>query len=246
MKLYSIVLILIAGMFLAVIVIAQTTTPMLVNNESNQSANLTQTNMTQGSYVEGELLVQFNPAAFPTAGALEVTSMQANAAIGAVRIKNFFGSPGLEHIQLPPGMNVDQGKAYYLSIPTVRFVDVNAIYSIANTPNQGSGTIPPPPTGNNSAGDIYVQYNATTFPSPATLQVYANTTNAAINATLVTDFTIYGAPGLQLINLQDTMTPEQGITYYRNVTNVLYAEPKVAYTAVTGNKTVNQTQQLSG
>ncbi|PKL59283.1 MAG: hypothetical protein CVV33_08630 [Methanomicrobiales archaeon HGW-Methanomicrobiales-4] len=243
MKLNAIVLILIAGMFLAVIVIAQTTPLVAVNNESNQSANLTEVNTTQGAYVEGELLVQFNPAFFPTAGALEVTSMQANAAIGAVRIKTFYGSPGLEHIQLPPGMNVDQGKAYYLSIPTVRFVDVNAIYSIANTPEQGNGTISPTPAGNNSAGDIYVQYNATAYPSPASLQMYANSTNAAINATLVTDYTIYGAPGLQLVNLQNNMTPDQGIAYYRNVTNVLYAEPNIQYSAVAANQTANQTRQ---
>jgi hypothetical protein len=246
MKLNAIVLILIAGMFLAVIVIAQTTTPVPVNNISNQSANLTQGNTTQGAYVEGELLVRFDPAAFPRTGALEITSMQANAAIGAVRINTYDGIPGLELVRLPPGMSVGQGIAYYQSIPTVMYAEVNAVYSIANTSSQGSGTIPSTSAGNNSAGDLFVRYNATAFPSPAALQVYANTTNTAINATLVTDYTPYGMSGLQLVNLHENMTVDQGITYYRNVTNVLYAEPNVKYSAVavnqTGNQTVNQTR----
>jgi len=68
--------------------------------------------------------------------------------------------------------------------------------------------------------------------------VYANSTNAAIQASVMTDYSAYGMPGLQLVSLQVNMTTEQGLSYYRNVTNVLYAEPNIQYKA-TG---VNQTQ----
>jgi hypothetical protein len=245
MKLNVMVLILIAGMFLAVIVIAQTTTPETTKAGANQSDNFTHANTTLGAYIEGELLVRFDPALFPTTSALEVTSMQANAAIGAVRINSYEGLPGLELIRLPPGMTVKEGLAYYQSIPTVMYAEVNAVYSIANAPEQGNGTISPAPTGNKSVtGDLFVRYNATVFPSPATLQVYANATNAVINASLVTDYSIYGMPGLQLVNLQDIMTPDQAIAYYRNVTYVLYAESNVRYSVGAGNQTVNQTGQL--
>ena len=242
MKLKAIVVIILAGMFLAVIVIAQTTPPGTPKAEANQSANLTLTNTTHGAYVERELLVRFNPAAFPTTSALEVTSMQANAVIGAEMINAYTDIPGLELVRLPPGMTESQGIAYYQSIPTVMYAEVNAVYTIANTPGQGNGTPTPAPTGNNSvAGDLFVRYNATAFPSPATLQVYANATNAAINATLVTDYTPYGLPGLELVNLQNNMTVNQGIEYYRNVSYVLYAEPNVQYTTVDANQTENIT-----
>ena len=139
-------------------------------------------------------------------------------------------------------MSVPQGIAYYQSIPTVLYAEVNAVYSIQNAPARATSTSVPP-ASNSSTGDLFVRYNATAFPSPATLQVYANATNTAVNATLVTDYTPYGMPGLQLVNLQKNMTVNQGIEYYRNVTYVLYAEPNVQYSAVAGNQTVNLTGQ---
>jgi hypothetical protein len=239
MKLNVIVLILIAGMFLAIIVIAQTTTPGTAKSDLNTSDNLTQTNTSQGTYVEGELLVRFEPAAFPTIHALEATSMKAHAEIGAVMINTFMDLPGLELVRLPPGMSVQEGKSYYQGISTVRYAEVNAVYSIANAPGKNSGIPSPAPTGNITSGDIFVKYNASAFPSSSALQVYANATNVAINATLVTDYTPFGMPGLQLVNLKDPMIKEQGIAFYRNVTNVLYTEPDVQYSAITPNMTVN-------
>lgn len=240
MKLYGIVLFIIAGLFLASIMVAQTTIPEVANATNNTSNTGNVTNTTQGGYVEGELLVRFDPAAYPTPGALEAYEMQANAAIGAVMIMSYPDIPGLELVRLPPGMNVQQGIAYYKSIPTVLYAEVNAVYSIQNTPSQGNtSTVPPAPDA--SAGDLFVKYNATAFATPGALQTYTNTTNAAINATLVTDYTQYGMPGLQLVNLPVNMTVSQGIGYYQNVTYVLYAEPNVKYSAVSGNVTANQT-----
>ena len=60
------------------IVMAQTAPSQAVNNTSAM------TNSTTASYVQGELLVQFNPEAFPNNQSMQASSMQANAAIGAV------------------------------------------------------------------------------------------------------------------------------------------------------------------
>lgn len=248
MKQTALIVILIAGLCLAVIVIGQTTTPQPeVNNSSVPttggdvpvpSENLTPAIPSSDQYVQGELLVRFNPEAFPNMNALNALSMQAHAAIGAVKIDEFRGIPGLEQVRLPPAMSVQDGIAYYKAIPTVMYAEPNAIYSIANASGQGNATVHPPPAGNTtSTGDVFVQYNMTAFASPADLQVYANATNTPINASVITDYTGYGMPGLQLVGLDANMTTEKGIAYYKNVTHVEYAEPNVQYNAVAVNQT---------
>lgn len=248
MKQIAFILILIAGLSLAVIVIAtppagnETAAPAPANNTTITSENQTQVNATPENYVQGELLVRFNPAAFPNLNALNAIAMQSHATIGAVQKEEFKDISGLELVLLPPSMNVQEGIAYYQSIPTVMYAEKNAIYSIANATSQGNASAIPKPAGNTTeTGDIFVKYNTTAFATSQDLQIFANATNVAINASLVTDYTLYGMPGLQLVSLDANMTNAQGISYYQNVTHVVYAEPNVQYKAVTGNQTVNQT-----
>lgn len=254
MKMNALILTLIACFFLAVIVLAQTAPSELMNNTTQQPGdnqtkvpNLSSVVIPHAPYVEGDLLVRFNSSAFPNNESMEAASMQANAAIGAVMITDYSsqGINGLELVRLPPGMTTQQGIAYYQSIPSVMYAEVNAVYSIANAPNQTSNTTTFPPSAGNTttAGGLFVRYNQTAFPSTHDMQVYANTTNAAIHASVITDYTAYGLPGLQLISLQPNTTVEQGIAYYRNTTYVLYAEPNTQYHALSNGTNQNTTQK---
>lgn len=218
--------------------------PAVVANGStatNQS-NSTQ-NITPGSVIQTELLVRFEQAAFPSATALEVTAMQAHAEIGAVRVIDYTpqGLDGLQLVRLPPGMTVEQGIAYYKGLPTVRYAEANAVYSIANN----SSAVPITPSisrGNTSStGQLFVRYNATSFTSPQDMKVYSNTTATRIGAGILTDYTMYGLPGLQLLSLPVNMTLDSGLAYFRSVAHVLYAEPNVRYAAINNSSTVNRT-----
>lgn len=251
MRQNALVLSLIAGLFLAVIVLAQTVPSEAVNNTTaipgdNKTTPPTTPNSTMASYVQGELLVQFNLSAFPNNQSMQAYSMQANAAIGAV-VKNDYsqqGIPGLELVVLPPGMTIEQGISYYQSLPTVKYAEKNAIYSIASTSGQNGSTTTPPPAGNTaSSGGLFVKYNQTAFHTTQEMLVYANITNAAIQASVMTDYTAYGMPGLQLVSLQPNLTTEQGLKYYRNITNVLYAEPNIQYSIQNTNQTQNATKK---
>lgn len=251
MKLNTLVCTLVAGFFL-VLVLAQTapsdsiknTTTLPGENQTTTPTNQTPANNTAAPYVQGDLLVRFNTSAFPNNESMQAASMQANAAIGAVMITDYSsqGINGLELIRLPPGMTTQEGISYYQRFPSVMYAEVNAIYSIANAPNQTSSVTFPPPAGNTTTkGGLFVRYNQTSFSSPQVMQVFANATNTAIHALLITDYSAYGLPGLQLVNLEPNMTVDQGLSYYRNITNVLYAEPNVQYQAVNGGKTQNTT-----
>jgi len=251
MKLNALVLTLIAGLFLAVIVMAQTAPIEAVNNTSaipgdNKTTTPAPSNTTPALYVQGELLVQFNPSAFPNNQSMQASSMQANAAIGAVMKTDYTqqGMPGLELVSLPPGMTIEKGISYYQSLPTVKYAEKNAIYSIANATVANNSSTSPQPAGNTSAsGGLFVRYNQTAFKTTQDMLVYANSTNAVIHASVMTDYTAYGMPGLQLVSLQPNMTTQQGISYYSNVTNVLYAEPNVQYSV--SNTTQTQPTQKS-
>ena len=237
---HTLVIILIAGFLLVMMAIAQT--PSSDGSNITKEANSLINNTSVGQYNQGELLVRFNPEAFPTNGSREASEMQANAAIGAVMITDFTsqGITGLELVRLPQGMTTEQGITYYQSIPTVMYAEVNAVYSIANTTDHGNSSVVP--TGNTTPAEgLFVRYNATAFASQAELQSYANATNQVINATTITDYTPYGMPGLELVRLQPPMTTDQGLMYYRNVTNVLYAEPNVQYKAINMTSMGNST-----
>ncbi len=251
MKRNTLILVLIAGLCLVMLGMAQTPSPGPDANttspfrapESNISvpAENQSVGNVSGPYMQGELLVKFDPMAYPNMNALTATSMQAHASIGAVIIPDFEGTPGWQHIRLPSAMKLEDAMAYYQTIPTVQYVEVNAVYSIANASDTGNTSVFPPPAGNTTGtGDVLVQYNTTAFASPEDLQEFANVTNTAINATVVTDYTPYGMAGLQLVQLPVNMTTEQGITYYNTTPNVRYAEPNVQYTAISANQTNQQ------
>ncbi len=252
MRLHTLVLILIAGLFLAVIVIAQTapsesmknTTAISGANQSPAPTVQATVNGSPGTYVQGELLVQFNQSVFPNNQSMQASSMQANAAIGAVMVTDYSaqGMNGLELVRLPPTMTVEQGIAYYQGLPTVRYAEKNAIYSIANASNQSSGATNPPAVGNTTTtGGLFVRYNQTAFTSTQDMMVFANATNSGIHASVVTDYTPYGLPGLQLVSLQPNTTIDQGLAYYRNITQVLYTEPNTQYQIQNSGKTMNTT-----
>lgn len=235
MTINACMLILVTGFLCVAAVMAQI--PMNtteIPTQPVQSLNVQQENSTSpAQFVQGELLVKFNPEAYPNMNALTATSMLRHAAIGAQIIPDFQGTPGWQHIRLPSMMTMEDGIAYYTSIPTVQYVEVNAIYSIANTSSANETADFPPAVNISDTGDLFVQYNTTAFQAPAELQSYANITNAAINATLVTDYSPFGMYGLQLVELAGNMTIEEGITYYNTTPNVTYAEPNVQYQAIT-------------
>lgn len=239
-------IILIAGLSLVMIALAQIIPPEAGNSTAMNNTTIPDTNqsgnISNGSYVEGELHVRFDPAAFNTSGLRDKAAMQAHAAVGSVLINEYDGLPGLQLVRLPAGMSVQQGIAYYQKIPGVMYAEVNAIYSMENNSVKGNSSQSPLPAGNQTVGDLLVRFNTSAFPSPATLQAYENSTNSAINATVLTDYTVYGMPGLQLVQLEANMTREQGITYYQGKPNVLYAEPNTRY-QILANQTANQTVQ---
>jgi hypothetical protein len=49
--------------------------------------------------------------------------------------------------------------------------------------------------------------------------------HSAINATVLSDLTEIGMPGLQLVELPDDMSLEEGIAYYESLPGVRFAEP---------------------
>jgi hypothetical protein len=241
-KVVSIVLI--AVLSLVMIALAQIVPPDAGNSTAKQNITIAPSNqsvnISNGSYVEGELHVRFDPAVYNSTGMIEGASMKAHAAIGSLLLNGYDGLPGLQLVRLPAGMTVEEGIAYYKKIPGVLYAEVNSIYSIENSPTKANTTQSPKPAGNQTQGEILVRFNVSAFETPAALQTYENTTNSAINATVLTDYTQYGMPGLQLIKLSANMTQAQGIAYYQGKPNVLYAEPNSQF-QISANQTVNQT-----
>lgn len=247
MTINAVVLILVTGFFFVASAMAQI--PMDSNDvvaipvqpQPVQQENSTPT----AQFVQGELLVRFDPLAFPSNGSREAAEMQANAAIGAVMITDFSsdGLTGLQRVRLPPGMNTSDGIEYYQTIPTVMYAEPNAVYSIAST-NVTDNSTAPPAVNTTGAGGLFVRFNVTAFDSIESLNVYSNTTHAAINASVITDYSPYGLSGLHLIGLQSPMTVPEGIAYYQNITHVLYAEPNIQYQAIT--TPVNATNITAG
>lgn len=236
MTINAIVLILVTGFFIATSAMAQipmNTTDVAAIPVQTQAAQ--QENSTPpAQFVQGELLVRFDPLAFPSNGSREAAEIQANAVIGAVMITDFSddGLAGLQLVRLPPGMNTSEGIEYYQTIPTVMYAEPNAVYSIAST-NVTDNSTAPPAVNTTGAGGLFVRFNATAFDSLESLDMYSNTTHAVINASVITDYSPYGLSGLQLIGLMSPMTVPEGIAYYQNITHVLYAEPNIQYQVMT-------------
>ena len=51
-----------------------------------------------------------------------------------------------------------------------------------------------------------------------------NDANKKINATIITDFSDKGFPGLNRISLPSGMSINEGKNYYKNLSNIIYVE----------------------
>jgi len=187
----------------------------------------------QNESMQGELLVRFNPELWNTT-ALQAAANASHAYIGAT-VKtdyNELGLPGLQLVQLPPGMTLEESIAYYQSLPYVKYAERNVVYSIESSTGAIEGKNETPDTGSLTQNGtpkrparLLVQFNVKAFPDGANLSVYANQTHASLNATLLRDFTPEGLSGLHLVELSGNMTPSEGVQAYKNQTSVIYAEP---------------------
>jgi hypothetical protein len=89
------------------------------------------TNCTEAPKVE--LIVRFEPEYFElpdgtlNALAMEETELKAHSAINAIVLSDLteIGMPGLQLVELPDDMSVEEGIAYYESLPGVRFAEPN-------------------------------------------------------------------------------------------------------------------------
>jgi len=182
--------------------------------------------------MQAELLVRFNPELW-NMSALKAAANASHAYIGATVKTDYeeLGLPGLQLVQLAPGLSVNDSIAYYQSLPYVKYAEPNVVYSIASQTTQYSGQTGAPDTGPdlNSTSEhpvrLLVQFNTGAFPDPANLSEYANKTHALLNATLIRDFTREGLSGLHLVELPATMTSSQGVSAYKNQTAVIFVEP---------------------
>ena len=82
-----------------------------------------------------------------------------------------------------------------------------------------------------SGGELIVRFEPEYFELPdGTLNALAMKeaelkAHSAIHATVLSDLTEVGIPGLQLIRLPDDMTLEEGIAHYESLPGVRFAEP---------------------
>jgi len=86
-------------------------------------------NMEQGRYKQGELLVRFK------SGVLGASFLRTNQAVGAKTIKRYSAVPNLEHVKLPEGVSVRDAITKYMSDPNVEYAEPNFIRRAANVPN---------------------------------------------------------------------------------------------------------------
>ena len=185
----------------------------------------------QNDSMHGEILVRFDPDLWNMT-ALRSAVNASHASIGAI-VKtdyNELGLPGLQLVQIPPGMTINESIAYYQSLPYVKYAEPNLIYSIESDPGQDEGnannTVVSIAQNVTTAGPfrLLVQFDVNAFQDEANLSSYANQTHASLNATMLKDFSMDGLTGLHLIELSN-MTTTEGISAYKNQTAVIYAEP---------------------
>ena len=219
-------IILICGVF----VIADS---LSVVQKEGGSMETTQTGEVVDGSMQGEILVRFNPELWNMT-ALQSAANASHAYIGATVKTDYdeLGLPGLQLVQLPPGMSLEESIAYYQSLPYVKYAERNVVYSIESNTGSDAGVNGTPDTGalaqNGTSQNpvrLLVQFNVKAFSDAANLSAYANQTHASLNATLLKDFTNDGLSGLHLVELSGNMTPSEGVQAYKNQTSVIYAEP---------------------
>ena len=223
----SLVLVLGVAIILGVFVFADTITQVSQGKAAGDGA--IDANNTS---VQAELLVRFNPEVWNAS--IGQTAVQASHQyIGATVSMNYseLGLTGLQLVSLPPGMTVDQGIAYYESLPYVLYAEPNAVYSIESTNNTSSDqkkvtSSPPVPADNTTTTPVrlLVQFNASAFTDAQDLSVYANQTHQLLNATVLKDYTAEGLSGLYLVAVPE-ISEKQGIEQYKNMTTVVFVEP---------------------
>jgi hypothetical protein len=106
--------------------------------EVDMKALNSSTNCTEAS--KAELIVKFEPEHFESTNgtlnalAMEEAEFQAHSAINATVLSDLteIGMPGLQLVKLPDGMSLEEGIAYYESLPGVRFAEPNYQISISS------------------------------------------------------------------------------------------------------------------
>ncbi len=83
----------------------------------------------EGDYVEGEILVRFKPGI----GVASRASVHAQA--GGRRAKSFRAVPGLELVDVPRGMRVEQAIAAYERLAAVEYAEPNYVRTLAALPD---------------------------------------------------------------------------------------------------------------
>lgn len=183
--------------------------------------------------MQSEILVRFNPDLWNTT-ALQHAAQASHEYIGATVEMDYedLGLDGLQLVLLPPGMTVEEGTAYYESLPYVLYAEPNAVYTIESTSNQTEEKEDEKPVSTKAVNNtvenplrLLVQFNVSAFSDTEKLNEFANTTHISLNATMVKDYTADGLSGLQLVELPDKMTLEEGVSAYSNQTPVLFVEP---------------------
>lgn len=219
-------IILICGVF----VIADS---LSVVKKEGGSMETTQTGEVVDGSMQGEILVRFNPELWNMT-ALQSAANASHAYIGATVKTDYdeLGLPGLQLVQLPPGMTLEESIAYYQSLPYVKYAERNVVYSIESDSGTNDGVNGTPDTDaltqngtSQSPVRLLVQFDVKSFSDAANLSAYANQIHASLNATLLKDFTNDGLSGLHLVELSANMTASEGVQAYKNQTSVIYAEP---------------------
>ncbi|MBI5633570.1 MAG: S8 family serine peptidase [Nitrospirae bacterium] len=81
-------------------------------------------NMEQGKYKEGELLVKFK------SGVLSSSSVRSHQSLGASVMRTYSLVPNLEHVKLPEGLSVRDAVISYMSDPDVEYAEPNYILTL--------------------------------------------------------------------------------------------------------------------
>lgn len=84
-------------------------------------------NMENGRFMEGELLVKFK------SGVLSASSVRAHQSLGAALLRTYSLVPDLEHVKLPKGLSVRDAVINYMADPNVEYAEPNYIRRSATT-----------------------------------------------------------------------------------------------------------------
>ena len=102
--------------------------------------------------------------------------------------------------------------------------------SIPGTDNAGISIITDSATGNQyAAGEVIVRYNYEKIKSTTLMNEYSTRINAKIGAVVIQDLSSKNLPGMQLVQIPNSMSVTDAIAEYEKSPDVLYAEPNFIY-----------------